>query len=144
MHFVFVFALISVLFNPPRRKDALDFTAECSKKRIKTNKEKVNLLKLSLIIMCFYDIFSIQKAISIAESPNLYYLIYIPFFITGYFIIFKILQNIIQYNCNTTMLILVFYTTFLFYRNFKYILLYFIEANFEIKNLIEIYKNSEL
>jgi len=141
MHFFFVFALLSVMFNPPRRKDPLDFTAECSKKRIHAKKEKINLLKLSLIIMCFYDIHSIQKAISIAEPPNLFYLIYIPFFIIGYLIIFKILDNIIQYNCNTTMLILLFYTTFLFYSNLKYILLYFIETNFKIKNLMEIYEN---
>lgn len=143
MHIVFLFALVSALFNSPRRKDPLDFTAECSKKRIQPNKEKLNLLKLSLIIMCFYDILSIQKAISIAEAPNIFYLIYIPFFIIGYLIIFRILHKIIQYNCNTTMLILLFYATFIFYRNLKYILLYFIETNFQIKNLIEIYKNSE-
>jgi hypothetical protein len=141
---IFVLALIFILVSPPRRKDPLDFTAQCVKKSsysYEEQKKKRTPIQILLFLLFLNQIVRIQNAVSNVEhssSSNLY-LLYIPVLLLLYYIMYKMIEYILFKECNSTMVVFVLLSISYLYSNMINMILYSLERIFNMQKLLTSY-----
>lgn len=137
---IFVLALIFILVSPPRRKDPLDFTAQCVKKSsysYEEQKKKKTPIQILLFLLFVNQIIRIQNAVSNVEhsSSNLY-LLYIPVLLLLYYMMYKMIEYILFKECNSTMVVFVLLSISYLYNNVINMMLYSLERIFNMQKLL--------